>query len=71
MKADTKMFIVKWTNKFSGEEGFVKCINNKDGYFENTFDRADARKWRAASVKNILTKLAEYCADNNYEAVEA
>ena len=28
--------LLKWRNKFSGEEGFVKSVSKANGYFINT-----------------------------------
>ena len=38
-----------WTNKFSGETGFVKMIKPSKNCFVNTFDKEDARKFRSES----------------------
>jgi hypothetical protein len=61
--------IIRWTNKFSGEQGFVRKINHKDGYFENTFDKSEAMPF--AVTDKLLATLEEYCHDNTYEALEA
>ena len=29
------MFIIKWTNKFSGETGYVESISSKEKHFNN------------------------------------
>lgn len=36
-----------WINKYSGEKGYVKSIQKKKGYFENTFDISEARKFKS------------------------
>ncbi len=65
------MYIIKWKNKWSGEEGFVKCLNREKEYFENAFDRSLAKKWKKATANAILPTLYRYCADNDYEIVVA
>lgn len=65
------MVIIKWRNKWSGEEGFVKCLNRKEGYFENTYSRDEAKTWKKSAVKSIINTLCGYCSDNDYEAVSA
>lgn len=64
--------IIRWTNKHSGEQGYVKKLNRKEKYFENTFERSEAlavsdKKGVAARTINLLN---EYCPDNVYEAIE-
>lgn len=61
---------IRWTNKYSGEQGYVKCIKKSAGYFENTFDKAEAKSYSPKSVKQTINQLDGLCADNTYEAVE-
>ncbi|MBO5435112.1 hypothetical protein J6A31_04750 [bacterium] len=67
------MFIIKWTNKFSGETGYVESISSKEKHFNNTFDAAFAKKYKTASVaQRMILTLAKYGeADNNDFAVES
>lgn len=65
------MYIIKWTNKYSKEEGYVKCLNRKEGYFENTFERSEAKAYKKQALKSIISTLCNYCNDNDYEAVTA
>ena len=65
------MFIVQWTNKHSGEQGFVKCLHTKDKYFENTFVKDEAKRFKSGAKASILGTLAKYCEQNTYEAVAA
>ena len=37
--------ILCWKNRFSGEEGFVKTVSRKKGYFEATKDKSDAKAY--------------------------
>ena len=64
--------VLKWTNKYSGEIGYVKTISKKNGHFENTTDKASARKFRydkqVANAIQELTELGE--AENNIFTAE-
>ena len=60
---------IKWTNKWSGEEGFVKCINSKEKFFENTYDKTEAKDFAKSTTKKALKQLEEYCDMNTYETV--
>lgn len=60
---------IRWINKCSGEVGYVKCINSKEQYFENTFDENEAKVFAKSTVKKALKQLESYCDWNNYEAV--
>lgn len=64
--------IIRWTNKYSGEQGFVKKLNHKEGYFENTFDPSEALSVSAKKgvAARTITLLDKYCSDNTYEAIE-
>lgn len=66
------MFIIKWTNKYSNEEGYVKVINRKDGYFENTYEKENAfhfkTKGNATKAMNWLTNSNE--GENNIFSLE-
>ena len=42
--------ILCWRNKFSGEEGFVKTVSRKKGYFESTYDKSEARSYLTPSL---------------------
>ena len=39
--------LLKWRNRFSGEQGYVKTTSTKKGYFENTFDKNEAKRYRS------------------------
>lgn len=65
--------VIAWTNKFSQETGFVKTISKKKGYFENTFEKEDARKFRSdKEANNALAQLTELGEDekNDFTVVE-
>lgn len=66
--------IIKWTNKFSNETGYVKSIISKEKHFENTNNKSEAKvfsnKGLATSAVKKLTEYGE--ADNNiFEIIEA
>lgn len=70
--ATKKAINLKWTNIFSGETGYVKSIQKKKGYFENTFDQTEARKFKsrreAAEAIEVLETLGE-AVTNKFEIV--
>ena len=50
--------VLKWRNKFSGEEGYVKSVSVAKGYFINTFNKYDAKTYvTPKAVDNDLQKL--------------
>lgn len=67
------MVVLKWTNKYSGETGYVSSVSTKAQCFVNTYDIAEAKRYSEKAVKGILTKLENYHeTDNNiFEVVEA
>jgi hypothetical protein len=51
---------LKWKNKLSAEEGYVASVSKAKGYFINTFDKAEAKKYASeAATKKDLTILKE------------
>ena len=48
---------IKWVNKFSKEEGFVKSVSKAKGHFENTFDVNEARLFSDKEAQNTLAAL--------------
>ena len=61
---------IKWTNKWSKEQGYVKVINKKGGYFENTFDVSEAKNFSSKSISNTLSWLNEHESNNTYDIFE-
>lgn len=55
-----KKFVVRWTNKYSGEQGFVKNVSKTKGCFINTFDIAEAKNY---GTKNGKFKESAYNKD--------
>lgn len=69
----TQFMKLKWTNKYSGEQGYVKSIKPSRGYFESTSDENEARNFRSANEaqKAIDQLIAMGEAENNsFETVE-
>ncbi len=62
---------IQWKNKYSQETGYVKCLNRKEGYFENTYVEDEAKDFAKSNVKRIIKQLESYCGDNEYVAIEA
>lgn len=66
------MVNLKWTNRYSREEGFVGTIRESKGYFENT-NKEKARKFRsvkeAEKAIETLTRLGE-AENNDFEIVQ-
>lgn len=66
------MFIIQWKNKYSGETGYVKKVNQKLGFFENTFEKENANVFKnkasASRAFNWLTNSNE--AENNVFEIE-
>ena len=59
--------IIKWVNKYSHEEGYVKSINRKERHFENTFDTSEAKVFGNTGAASMAIKtLRSYGeGDNN------
>ena len=54
--------LIKWTNKFSGETGFVQSISKKEKHFNHTFDKKSAKVYKDKSAaQRIITLLTSYC----------
>ena len=52
------MKVIRWTNKFSKETGFVKELG--EDHFINTWDKAEAAKYRTQkAAEKVLVTLNE------------
>ena len=60
---------IKWTNKWSGDTGFVKSINSKKKEFENTFNESEAKVFNKSVITRTSKQLDSYCDWNTYEAI--
>ena len=61
------MVIIKWTNKYSNETGFVASLSTKNECFVNTFDQESAKRYSEKSVPGIMKKLEAYHETDNNE----
>ena len=66
------MIILKWTNKFSGETGYVGKVSVKAGHFTNAETKESAKTYKTENMakKDIerLTDIGE--AENNIFTME-
>lgn len=73
MAKSTRTKRLVWENKWSGERGYVKVIRESKGYFENTFDVNEARKFKSdnecAQAIALLEKLGE-TQNNNFYVID-
>ena len=65
------MVIIKWTNKFSKETGFVASLSTKNECFVNTFEQDKAKRYSEKSVPGIMKKLEAYneTENNDFETI--
>lgn len=72
--AKIKAVNLKWRNKYSGEEGFVKTVSTKNKCFYNTFDKSEAKTYTSDIVLNneieFLKSVGE-SKNNDFFTVEA
>ena len=64
--------VIKWTNKYSGESGYVASVSRKERHFVNTLNYEEARVYSANSVSRIIKDLTEFgeAEDNYFEVIE-
>lgn len=61
-----RKYIICWRNKWSGDEGFVKQIRQSSGYFINTFDKEEARRYRTSNeAQKAIDVLMSYGEGQN------
>lgn len=65
------MVIIKWTNKFSNETGYVASISNKNSCFINTFEQSEAKRYSEKSVTMMMKKLESFneTENNTFEVI--
>lgn len=66
------MFVIKWTNKYSGETGYVESISTKEQHFVNTYDIDSAKRYKSASVaKRMISSLESFgeAVNNDFEII--
>jgi len=58
---------IRWTNKHSGEVGYVKSFTKKNGHFVNTYDINEAKEYKTEkAVNNAIRALCDVGeAENN------
>ena len=65
--------VIKWTNKLSNEQGYVKSVKKSDGHFVNTYDISEAKSYKrqcdAAKCVATLEEIGE-AVNNTFEIVE-
>ncbi|MCF0135794.1 MAG: hypothetical protein HUJ69_05170 [Lachnospiraceae bacterium] len=65
--------VIKWTNKYSNEQGYVMTVKKADGHFTNTYEVSEAKVFtRQADITkamNLLETMGE-TENNVFEAVE-
>ena len=65
--------IIRWTNKYSQEQGYVQSIVKAEGHFVNTYDAAEAKTYKrqcdVTRALNVLNAIGE-CENNNFEIIE-
>ena len=65
--------VIKWTNKFSNEEGYVKSVTKTDGHFINTFEIEEAKTYsRQCDIVRALNTLEAIgeTENNVFEVIE-
>jgi hypothetical protein len=65
------MVIIRWTNKFSNETGYIESLSTKNKCFINTFEESEAKRYSEKSVASLMTKLASYneTENNDFEVI--
>ena len=61
------MLIIKWTNKYSNETGYIASLSTKNNCFVNTFEQDKAKRYSEKSVPGIMKKLEAYHETDNNE----
>lgn len=65
--------VLKWTNKYSGETGYVGTVSKKKGYFTNEPDMFKAKRYATdMAINNDLEALKSFgeFENNNFAAEE-
>jgi len=58
--------IIRWTNKFSQEQGYVMSVDKTEGHFVNTFDASEAKVFkRNCDVTRVLNQLESFGETEN------
>ena len=65
--------VIKWTNKISGETGYVQSVLKSKGHFINTWDKETAKVYKGQKMlDNDLKALEEIgeTKDNFFEVID-
>ena len=67
------MVVLKWTNKYSGETGYVASVSTKEQCFVNTFNMDEAKRYSEKAVAGSMKKLEAYheTENNDFEVITA
>jgi hypothetical protein len=70
-KETIAMVIIKWTNKFSNETGYVASLSTKNKCFYNTFEQSEAKHYSEKSVTSLMKMLDSFheTDDNSFEVI--
>ena len=52
-------YVLKWHNNYSGEEGFVMQVSNKNQYFVNTYEIGSARQYASENMARKVIRQLE------------
>lgn len=66
--------VIRWTNKFSGEQGYVGSVSTKNRCFYNAPDRNGAKLYSSEKAANkVITQLTSYgeAENNDFEVLAA
>lgn len=65
--------VIKWTNKFSNEEGYVQSVSKTEGHFVNTYEVSEAKTFKrecdVVRALNTLEAIGEG-ENNTFEVIE-
>jgi len=71
--ANSTRYVLKWTNIFSGESGYVASVRKSKGYFENSWELDGAKTYISESLAkrdiDTLVELGE-AENNRFEIIE-
>ena len=66
------MKVIKWTNRFSNETGYVKTISNKEKHFVNTYEKEEAKTYTEVNGNKAINRLISFGeGDNNIFELES
>lgn len=72
VKKKSDKVVIKWTNRFSNESGYVRDVNRDEQHFDNTFVFEEAKVYGNKSVAaKVIKSLVSYGEgeNNTFEVV--